>query len=286
MTSCRSLSHARAFSVQTTGQGLCSIHYTNNEEDVAFLQLNNGPVNSMNLATIKEMTSAIKLIESNPKTKGLILTSSCRVFSAGLDLSEMHNASSEFLDEFWSSFQELWITLYGTKLATIAAIAGECIAGGCIVSLACDSRLLASTANIGLNEAAFGLIPPPWTCDMMIDAVGRKNAEKALSLGTIFTSTEAMRLGLVDRLVFMNPEDDIQTKTEKMHEEAHAEAKLWIQAPGREGTKALIRQHNLSKLATSDQRVKDVELFKLCVMDPKIQDALGKYLASLSKKKK
>ena len=286
MTTNRCLGHARAFSVQTTGQGLCSIHYPNVEEDIAFLQMNNGPVNSMNLATIKEMSSAIKLIESNPKTKGLILTSSCRVFSAGLDLSEMHNASSDFLDEFWDAFQELWITLYGTKLATVAAITGECIAGGCIVSLACDTRLLASTASIGLNEAAFGLIPPPWTCDMMVDVIGRKNAEKALSLGTIYTSTEAMRLGLVDRLVFMSPEDDIQTKVEKMHVEAHTEAKLWIKAPGREGAKALVRQRNLSKLATAEQRIHDTELFKLCVLDPNIQDSLGKHLASLSKKRK
>lgn len=248
--------------------------------------MNNAPVNSMNLATIKEMTSAIKLIESNPQTKGLILTSSCRVFSAGLDLSEMHNASTEFLDEFWGAFQELWVALYGTRLATIAAIAGESIAGGCIISLACDTRLLASTANIGLNEAAFGLIAPPWTCNMMIDTIGRTKAEKALSLGTIFTSTDAMRVGLVDKLVFMSPEEDSSTKTEKMNAEALTEAQLWIKAPGREGTKSLIRKSNLDALATKEQRMYDVKLFKDCVMDPHIQDSLGKYLASFKSKKK
>ena len=191
---------------------------------MAFVQLNNAPVNSLNLATIKELTNAIGLVEKNPKTKALVLASSCRVFSAGLDLSEMHDATEgmywrqvqehnkkdlilsklllflpfspflcllsssslpplEFMDEFWSAFQDLWIALYGTKLATVAAIAGDSVAGGCIISLACDTRLIASTAKIGLNEAAFGLVAPPWTAQMMIDVVGRRTAEKALSLG-------------------------------------------------------------------------------------------------------
>lgn len=275
---------ARSLSVQTAGKGLVSIHYPNNQESVAFLQMNNAPVNSLNLATIKELTASIKLVEGNPKTKGIVLTSSCRVFSAGLDLTEMHNATSEFLDEFWGSFQDLWIALYGTELVTVAAIAGESIAGGCIISLACDTRLLASTANIGLNEAAFGLIAPPWTCEMMIDCLGRHQAEKALSLGTIFSSTEAMRNGLIDRMVIMNPDDDNETKINKMNAEGEAEAGLWIKAPGRSGTKLMLREDNLAKLRTPEQRKYDIELFKKCVMDPKIQAMLGKYLESLRKK--
>ena len=121
---------------------------------------------------------------------------------------------------------------------------------------------------------------------MMIDTIGRTKAEKALSLGTIFTSTDAMRVGLVDKLVFMSPEEDSSTKTEKMNAEALTEAQLWIKAPGREGTKSLIRKSNLDALATKEQRMYDVKLFKDCVMDPHIQDSLGKYLASLKSKKK
>jgi 3,2-trans-enoyl-CoA isomerase len=197
----------------------------------------------------------------------------------------MHNASADFLDEFWGEFQNLWVSLYGSRLLTIAAIAGESLAGGCIISLACDHRIIVSTAKIGLNEAAFGLVAPPWTAQTMIDVVGRRVGERALCQGTVFSATEAVRIGLADRLV-ITIEDDMQKKIELMNLEAEKDALLSMKAPGRAATKKMIRQENLSKLATNSNRSHDTQIFKDCVLNPKVQEMLGKYLSSLSSKKK
>lgn len=179
------------------------------------------------------------------------------------------------------------VALYGTHLVTVASIAGDAVAGGCILSLACDTRVISSEAKIGLNEAAFGLIAPPWTVMMMIDTIGRRQAEKALSLGTIFTASDAYTIGLVDRVVqSFGDADTIVSRVRNTNEEAEAEALAWSKPPGRTATKSLLRSINLSKLMSPEDRADDLKMFKDCVIRPEMQKMLGGYLASLSKKKK
>ena len=64
-----------------------------------------------------------------------------KIFSAGLDLTEMHApASREQLEVFWTAFQDLWLTLYTSPLAIVASINGTSPAAGCIVATTCDHR--------------------------------------------------------------------------------------------------------------------------------------------------
>lgn len=92
----------------------------------------------------------------------LILDSSCKVFSAGLDLKTMHGATNDELAHFWTAFRTLWMSIYDSRLATITAIQGPSPAGGCLMAIASDARIMSANANIGLNEAAFGLVVPVW----------------------------------------------------------------------------------------------------------------------------
>ena len=55
------------------------------------------------------------------------------VFSAGLDITEMYQPDNERLAKFWEALQDLWISLYGTGMATAAAIDGHAPAGGCFL---------------------------------------------------------------------------------------------------------------------------------------------------------
>jgi 3,2-trans-enoyl-CoA isomerase len=132
--------------------------------------MTNAPVNSINLEMMKSLKQSISEVESNPKAKAIVLTSACRVFSAGLDLTQMYGASQEYLENFWYdllpaiyglkdwqyvifdfryNFQEVWLALYGTRLATVASLNGHALAGGCILALACDLRVIGPSANIG-----------------------------------------------------------------------------------------------------------------------------------------
>ena len=86
-------------------------------------------------------------------TAALVLTSNVpRIFSGGIDISELYEPKKERLELFWRSLQDLWLKFYGLRLPTVAAINGAAPAGGCMLSICCDERImLASAGIIGLN---------------------------------------------------------------------------------------------------------------------------------------
>ncbi|EDO30022.1 predicted protein [Nematostella vectensis] len=74
------------------------------------------------------------------------------IFCAGLDLKEVLALRKSKLVTFRKTFQDMWSRLYGSRLVTMAAIKGHAIAGGCVLSLACDYSVMASDFRIGLPE--------------------------------------------------------------------------------------------------------------------------------------
>ncbi|XP_072167652.1 enoyl-CoA delta isomerase 1, mitochondrial-like [Diadema setosum] len=108
----------------------------------------------------------------------------------------------EEMMEFWRAFQEAFLVLYGTRLATIAAINGHCYAAGAVSALACDSRIMVKGPyGITLNEVAIGVVIPFWIRDLLRCTVGHRQAERAMQLGTIYNAEEALRIGMVDEAV-------------------------------------------------------------------------------------
>ena len=225
-------------------------------------------------------------MEQDPKIQALILRSSIpTIFSAGLDLTELYKPDWDRLDAFWKSFQNLYFALYGSRLACIAAIEGHAPAAGCFLALSCDYRIMAATssavdpnkaAKIGLNESKFGIVAPPWLAQQMVDTIGRRQAELALSLGTLFTAEQALEIGLVDSLV---PKDSIQNKAV---EEATRWAAMVPQA--RVASKLLTRQERIDALKSKRQH--DIDYFVGFITQKEVQDNLGAYLEMLLTKKK
>lgn len=219
------------------------------------------------------MSKGIKEIEAS-KAKAMILTSSSPVFSAGLDMLEMHQPKEDRLREFWTALQQVYIDLYGSKLATIASITGPAPAAGCMLAMACDYRIISEKAIIGLNEAQFGLVAPPWMGDLMLKTVGHREAEKALMLGTLYSAKDALNVGLVDEVV----------DGKELKEKCILKAQEWNKIPvhSRVASKMFLRKDQLDHLL--ETRSKDVDDFVgLCLSDP-IQKGLGLYLESLKKK--
>lgn len=202
----------------------------------------------------------------------MILTSTSPVFSAGLDLLEMHQPDEERLRSFWTSLQQVYLDLYGSRLATVAAISGPAPAAGCMLAMACDYRISGAKGVIGLNEAQFGIVAPPWMADLMLKTVGHRQAETALMLGTLYPANDALRIGLVDEI------------SENVMESSEQQARQWTKIPShsRVASKMLLRKTQLDKLATS--RSEDLELFLDLCLSEKVQTNLGLYLASLKKK--
>eukprot|EP00128_Syssomonas_multiformis_P007125 Colp12_sorted_trinity150504_noHs@7428 len=245
---------------------------------VATVLFNRKPVNSLSLELLSEMSDVITHLEKDKTVKGLILASNVpKIFSAGLDITEMYQPKDERIRAFWRSLQEAWLKLYNTRLATIAAIEGHSPAGGCMMAMSCDYRVMAEGPfAIGLNETQLGIVAPFWFRDVMVNTVGHRQAEKLLGLGLMVPSKDALSIGLVDQVVPM----------EQVMPTAQAEMAKWLKIPeaARSITKKALRKATVDKLLA--QREGDVEDFVKFATAPQVQASLGAYLQALQSKSK
>lgn len=277
----RLVDNFRSFSsTSTTNNDFVSIE-TLPDEKIAVLKMHRKPANSLSLEMMEAISSGIKQIEADPKIQAVIMSSdlSNNIFSAGLELTELYQPSSDRLPKFWYAFQQLYIDLYGSRLSTIAAMNGPAPAAGCMIALSCDYRIMTSNpkVSIGLNESQLGIVAPPWLCQQYIDTIGNRNAELALLLGTLFSPQKALEIGLVDQLT--DESDDVLDAAKKM-----AAKFVKIPAKARIAAKDLTRGVQIEKLIKN--RDDDTDFFCSFVTADSVQRTLGGYLEMLAKRKK
>ncbi|KAF6202894.1 hypothetical protein GE061_003301 [Apolygus lucorum] len=242
---------------------------------VATVTMNRPPVNSLNTEHLETLHRTFIRLE-NEKCRGMILTSSSpTVFSAGLDIREMYKPELEKARKFWRTLQDMWLKLYSSPYPTVAAINGHAPAGGCLLSLSCEYRVIVPKVRMGLNETQLGIVAPQWFQDCMRNAIGEREAEKALIAGRMFSSEEALKVGLVDEIA-QNKEECIQKA------EAFLASQANLPMLARKTVKLGFRHQTLSRLLTG--READTKIFIDYIFQPKVQKGLEMYLQSLSKK--
>lgn len=234
------------------------------------------------LDRFQALSAAIKTAEADASMQALVLQSAKpSVFSAGLDLTELHKPDETRLRDFWGSFQQLYLDLYGSRLACIAALEGSAPAAGCMLALSCDYRIMAATTDsykpsIGLNESRLGIVAPPFLARQFLDTVGQRQAELGLSLGTLYTSEQALQIGLVDQVV---PADQVR-------ETALFTAAEWTKIPAvaRVDSKIVMRGEALEELKSTRQ--KDVDDFVRFITSEPAQKGLSAYVEMMAKRRK
>ncbi|XP_076312201.1 enoyl-CoA delta isomerase 1, mitochondrial-like isoform X1 [Tachypleus tridentatus] len=246
------------------------------EEQIAIMKLQKSPVNSLNLEYLQNLYNTIDELEKDKSCRGLIITSGIpKIFSAGLDIFEMFQPTEARLREFWGALQDFWLKLYVSPLVTVAAISGHSPAGGCMIALSCDYRIMIKGPfMIGLNETRLGIVAPLWFKNMYVNTIGQRQVELSLQLGKQFTVEEALQLGLVDE-ISSSHEDTIQ--------KAQNILKIWLQVPGtaRYRTKLMTREEIAESLkATKQEEIDEVVKF---VLQDSTQKTLAAYLEGLKK---
>ncbi|XP_010144201.1 PREDICTED: enoyl-CoA delta isomerase 1, mitochondrial [Buceros rhinoceros silvestris] len=235
------------------------------------------PVNSLSLDFLTEFCISLEKLENDRACRGVIFTSAVpKIFSSGLDITEMCGKSMEHYGEFWRAVQEMWLRVYSSNMVTIAAVNGASPAGGCLVALSCDYRVMVENPKfiIGLNEAQLGIVAPFWFKDTFVNVVGHRVAERSLQLGILHSAPEALKIGLVDELV---PE-------EKLQEKAAAVMAQWLALPdhSRQLTKSMMRKAVLDRLLA--HREEDIQNFVSFISKESIQKSLHMYMEMLKKK--
>ena len=176
------------------------------DKGYAIITIAKEPVNSFDTELWRALYDAFQSVESDPAMRGLIFVSGLKreVFSGGIDLKELYapNTSAERYAVFWLALSKLLVGLYRSRLATMAAIQGACPAGGCAISMCCDTRVMTRrSGTIGLNEVPLGIPVPKFWAKLMGHIIGPKVAEQLVLTGRLVKAEEARQIGLVDELV-------------------------------------------------------------------------------------
>ncbi|GIX39893.1 MAG: hypothetical protein KatS3mg128_0942 [Silanimonas sp.] len=164
------------------------------------LRLARPPVNALDPALLAALTEAFQP-EPLRGVQGVVLSGGPKVFSAGLDVPHLLSLDREGLTAAWSQFFAAARAIAHCPVPVAAAIGGHSPAGGCVLALCCDYRVMARGAfRIGLNETQVGLVVPEAIQVLMRRVVGPHRAERLMVTGAMIESAEAQAIGLVDEL--------------------------------------------------------------------------------------
>jgi enoyl-CoA hydratase/carnithine racemase len=174
--------------------------------DVRVLRLSRPPVNALNQALLEQFTTAIREAPA-AGARGLVLTGEADCYCAGLDVRALIACDAAMLTDFLGAFLDCLQALAASTVPVVAAINGHSPAGGAVLALHCDWRVMRDgETRIGLNEVAVGLCPGPLIHAVLTETVGPRVAARLLTSGALVNAAEALSIGLVDELA---PADEV-----------------------------------------------------------------------------
>lgn len=177
--------------------------------DIVELSLTRPPVNALNPELVSALDEALKTaFEEN--AAAVVLSGAPGMFSAGLDVPALLALDRAGMRDFWSRFFDLLKTIAGAPAPVVAAFTGHSPAGGTVLGLFADYRVMADgDFKIGLNEVQVGLVVPPLIHFALARLIGAYPAERHLVAGRMISAGEARDVGLVDELA---PVDQVVEK--------------------------------------------------------------------------
>ena len=185
-------------------------------------------LNALNRATLEELSRALGELDANPEVRGIIITGSGeKAFVAGADIAELQSLSGTGGTDTAQFGQGVFSRIEALGKPCIAAINGFALGGGCELALACDLRLASENAKLGLPEVGLGLIPGYGGTQRLPRLIGRARAMELMLTGDPVTADEALRMGLVNRVV---PQGDLLATAREIVKRIARNAPLAISA--------------------------------------------------------
>lgn len=157
-------------------------------------------LNAMDTAAYREITEAMQALDADEQVRvGIVTGAGERAFSAGADLKEMHGNARR--PDSWQPWRpDRWDLGLGVSKPLIAAIDGYALAGGLELALKCDIRLATPRSQFGAPEIKWNLLHG-YGALRLPGLVGMGNAMMLLLTGEFIDAEEALRVGLVNRIV-------------------------------------------------------------------------------------
>ena len=154
--------------------------------------------NAMTKKMWQDLKSMSQKIGSNPNTKVVILRGAFEYFTAGSDLKEFSQMSLEEADETFGIMEETISTVERLPIPTIACIKGSAMGAGLQLALACDLRVAADNALLGMPTSRLGITVRTPFAKRLVNMIGPSRAKDMLLTGKSLAVQEALDLGVVN----------------------------------------------------------------------------------------
>jgi enoyl-CoA hydratase len=161
-----------------------------------------GVLNALNRKTIEELGDCLNAAKRDDSVRVLILTGAGeKAFIAGADINELAKQTPVNGKEFALFGQEVIHRLETLGKPSIAAINGFALGGGCELALACTMRIASKNAKLGQPEVKLGILPGYGGSQRLPRLCGKGIAHEMILTGEMIPADEALRVGLVNRVV-------------------------------------------------------------------------------------
>jgi len=168
------------------------------EDGIAQITMDDGKANAMNWEFFEEMGNSMDQAE-NDGAKALVITGRPGFFSGGLDLKLLPTLSTSEMANFATRFARTMLRVFSFPVPTIAASTGHAIAGGAMLTFACDRRFaLDGPYRIQMNETLIGIALPSWMFLIARSAIPSRWRNEALLHARSYNPNEALEHGIMD----------------------------------------------------------------------------------------
>jgi len=187
----------------------------NQDEGVLTITLNRPDVlNAFNSVMGRELLDALKKAERDPEARCVVITGAGRAFSSGEDLkARQAEGITEFGPTLRDRYNPIVLRIRNMDKPVLGSINGVAAGAGCSLALACDLRIASEKARFIEVFVRVGLVPDSGSSFFLPRLVGLGKALEMAFLGDEVGAEEALRLGLVNRMV---PAEELETATREL----------------------------------------------------------------------
>jgi enoyl-CoA hydratase/carnithine racemase len=164
---------------------------------VELIRFNRPPYNALSAELLGELADHVETLVTDDDLKAVVVTGTNKAFAAGAEISQIQTETDRLLD----SFRRAYDGFERIPRPVIAAVAGVALGGGLEAALACDLRLAAENARLGVPEILLGVFPGAGGTQRLSRLVGPSRAKEMTWTGRNVRADEALAMGLVDRVV-------------------------------------------------------------------------------------
>lgn len=244
--------------------------------ELAILRLDKERGNAICARLIEDLGRVALEVAQDDGVRGVLLASSHpKMFCPGLDLVTLLDFDRPSLEGFMGRFASLVWTLFGMRKPLVAALNGHAVAGGCVLALTADYRVIKQGAQIGLNEVKIG-VPLPWSVSLLLRAsVNPQALAQVALLGNNFVNEDAIKIGLVHEVANDKGFEDVclARLSDFIERDARALA----------ATKGYLRSSILAEMRTGEMHF--LKEFSEAWFSPTTQERIRKTVATLAAKK-